>query len=164
NMSEDSGRGYRRVVASPFPKEIIELKAIENLYRQNFTIIAAGGGGIPVISQDGILKGVDAVIDKDKASALLAVNLKADLLMISTGVSHVSISFNKPLQKQLNRVSLEEIKKHLLAGEFAPGSMAPKIEAAVYYLENGGKEVIITNPEHLAQAFFEGFGTHIVKD
>lgn len=163
SMVEDAGRGYRRVVASPEPRGIVELDAIRALLAQNFTLIAAGGGGIPVIQKDRRLTGVDAVIDKDRASALLAVELGVDMFLISTGVSHVAVNYNTPKQEQLERVTDREIRKYLEQGEFAPGSMRPKIEAALYYLDNGGKEVIITDPENLKRAVFEGAGTHIIK-
>jgi carbamate kinase len=163
-MVEDSGRGYRRVVPSPIPREIIELDAIKTLFDNDFTLIAAGGGGIPVVREGNRLKGVDAVIDKDKASALLAVELDMDVFLISTGVSHVAINYNQPNQENLTSVGLSDIKAYLARGEFAAGSMKPKIEAAIYYLEKGGREVIITNPQNLSRAVFDGYGTHIIND
>ncbi len=160
-LVEDAGRGYRRVVASPYPVEIIEFEAINSLFNSNFVVIAAGGGGIPVIKEKGILKGIDAVIDKDKASALLAAKLNMDTLIISTGVRNVAINYNTPNEEPLSNTSITEIKKHLHDNQFAKGSMLPKIEAALNFLENGGKEVIITDPDNLANAFFNDSGTHI---
>jgi len=160
-MTEDAGRGYRRMVPSPIPKEIIELQPIRSLYDQNYVLIAAGGGGIPVVEDQGQIRGVDAVIDKDRASALLAAELDVEVFVISTGVSRVCINFGKENQQELEKVSAEEIHRYLLEGHFAPGSMAPKIEAALEFLERGGREVIITDPEHLSEAFFQGAGTHI---
>lgn len=160
-LVEDSGRGYRRVVASPHPLEIIEFEAINSLFNNNFVVIAAGGGGIPVIKENEILKGIDAVIDKDKASALLASELNMDTLIISTGVRNIAINFNTPDEEPIKNISIDKIKKHLQDNQFAKGSMLPKIEAAINFLENGGKEVIITDPDNLANAFFNGSGTHI---
>lgn len=161
-LIEDSGRGWRRVVPSPAPCEIIELEALKVLFEQGFTLVAAGGGGIPVVEQKGELKGVDAVIDKDKASALLAVDMGIDTLVISTGVPHVSLYFGTPQEKPLFHTHTAEMDTYLKEGHFAPGSMAPKIEAALFFLKQGGKEVIITDPMNLADAFFEGKGTHIL--
>lgn len=161
---EDAGRGYRRVVASPSPIEIIELDAIRSLYDNNFSVIAAGGGGIPVIKDGNSLKGVDAVIDKDQASALLATVMDIETLIISTGVTNVALNFMSESPKPLHRVTLKEIKNYLAQDHFAKGSMKPKIEAAVYFLEHGGTEVIITDPQNLSDAFFNNSGTHITKE
>lgn len=160
-LIEDSGRGYRRVVASPEPVEIIELDALKSLIHNNFVVIAAGGGGIPVIEEEGALIGIDAVIDKDNASALLAAKLNIDTFIISTGVRNVAIDFNTTGEKSLSDVCIDEMKRHIKDNQFAKGSMLPKIEAALDFLENGGKEVIITDPDNLADAFFNGTGTHI---
>ncbi len=161
-LTEDAGRGFRRMVASPKPKEIIELKAIEALLKADFCVIAGGGGGIPVIEDEqGNLNGIDAVIDKDRATSLMAGMLKADLFIISTGVKSVCLNFGKPDQKELRHISLAEARDYMEAGHFAPGSMSPKMEAAMTFLENGGKEVIITSPENIKDAVANGSGTHI---
>ncbi|HBM17321.1 MAG TPA: carbamate kinase [Lentisphaeria bacterium] len=160
----DAGRGFRRVVASPKPIEIVELEAIKSLLGVGFCVIAVGGGGIPVFkNQDESLTGVDAVIDKDFATSLLAVNLKADVLIISTGVEKVYLNFGKPNQKALENITLSEAKQYMAEGHFAPGSMLPKIQAAVQYLENGGMKAIITSPEFLGKAIKGETGTHIVN-
>ncbi len=160
-LVQDSGRGYRRVVASPNPIEIIELEAVKTLINNNFVVIAAGGGGIPVIDVDGDLIGVDAVIDKDKASALLATKLNINTLIISTGVKNVCIDFNTSNEEPLCNTTTKEINRYLDENQFAKGSMLPKIEAALDFLKNGGEEVIITDPDNLAHSFFNGSGTHI---
>lgn len=160
---EDAGRGYRRVVASPIPLEIIELDAINTLVEKNFIVICVGGGGIPVIrDEQGNLKGVNAVIDKDRGTALLANGLKADLFMISTAVEKVALNFGKPNQQDLDRMTLAEARQYMAEGHFAKGSMYPKIEAIINYLENGGPKAIITNPENMARAMRGETGTLIV--
>ena len=164
-LVEDAGRGFRRVVASPLPRKIIELDAIKALLKSDFCVIAAGGGGIPVVeSEDGILEGRDAVIDKDFASAFLSYEIGADVFIISTGVKEVCLNFGKPDQKSLNRITAAEAKEYLDAGHFAPGSMAPKIQAALDFLGRGGKEVVITSPENLKEAVLNGKGTHITAN
>jgi carbamate kinase len=161
-MVSDAGRGYRRVVASPLPREIIEGEVIEKLVREGYCIVAVGGGGIPVIKQsDGSLQGVDAVIDKDFASSLLATQINADILIISTGVPKVYLHYGKPNEKALDKVSLAEVREYVQEGHFAPGSMLPKIQAVIKFLESGGKKAIITNPESLEDAVAEKTGTHI---
>ena len=162
NVVEDAGRGWRRVVASPKPKKIIELEAIRHLLNAGVVVVAVGGGGIPVVEEDGVLKGADAVIDKDHATSLLARDLKADFLVISTAIEQVAINFKKPNQKNLDRITLAEAKQYLAEGHFAPGSMKPKIEAVIAYLEAGGKEALITDPAHLVAAFEHRAGTWIV--
>ena len=163
-MVSDAGRGYRRVVASPEPVEIVEMEMIQSLVENDFCVIAAGGGGIPVVeNSDGSLEGIGAVIDKDFASALLAVNLKADLLVISTGVDRVCINFGKENEKALSNITLREAKKYLKEGHFEAGSMLPKIQAILWFLENGGKKAIVTKPDHLKQAIVGKCGTHIIK-
>lgn len=158
----DAGRGYRRVVPSPFPKEIIEKEIILKLVREGYTVIGVGGGGIPVIrAQDGSLKGIDAVIDKDFASSLLASEVNADVLIISTGVPKVYLNYGKPEEKALDHVALSELKQYVKENHFASGSMLPKIEAVINFLEKGGKEAIITNPESLKEAVLGMTGTHI---
>ena len=159
---EDAGRGYRRVVPSPIPIEVIELDAINVLVDKNFVVICVGGGGIPVIrDEEGNLHGVNAVIDKDRGTSLLANGLKADLFMISTGVEQVAINFGKPDQKNLDRMTLAEARRYMAEGQFAPGSMYPKIEAIVAYLERGGPQAIITSPENIARALRGESGTLI---
>ncbi len=160
---EDAGRGYRRVVPSPIPIEIIELDAINTLVEKEFVVICTGGGGIPVIrDEEGNLRGVNAVIDKDRGTALLANGLKADLFLISTAVEKVALNFGKPDQKDLDVMTLAEARRYMAEGHFKPGSMYPKIEAIVNYLENGGPLAIITNPENIARALRGETGTRIV--
>ncbi len=163
-LVEDAGRGYRRVVASPLPKEIIEVNAVKALLKEKYCVIAAGGGGIPVLrNKDGALEGVDAVIDKDFASAFLARELQADYFIISTGVKEVCLNFGKANQSTLSKVDSDTMRGYMEEGHFAPGSMAPKIKAALDFLDKGGKEVIITSPENLKDAVINGSGTHIVR-
>ena len=161
---EDAGRGWRRVVPSPLPKEIVELESIRTLIRSGVMVISVGGGGIPVIDTgDGSYRGVAAVIDKDFASSLLAQALQADLFLISTAVEKVALNFGKPDQKWIDHMTLEEAKQYLAEGvHFAKGSMAPKIQAIIWYLESGGKHAIITNPENIGKALRNETGTHIV--
>ena len=150
---EDAGRGYRRVVPSPLPKKIVELKEVEALVNNGTIVITVGGGGIPVSEENGSYKGVDAVIDKDKSSSKLAIDLKADMLVILTAVDKVCINFNKPDQKELDSLNIEEIKVYIEEGHFAKGSMLPKIEACMeYVLHNKEGQAIITSLEnaHLA--------------
>lgn len=150
---EDCGRGYRRVVPSPVPLDIVEWRAIERAIASGAIVIACGGGGIPVVRcPDGTLRGVEAVIDKDRASSVLARELRADMLVILTGVEKVALNFGKPDQRDLDVLSVGEAKTYLAQGEFAPGSMGPKIEAAIEFLEAGGQEVVITRPELLPEA------------
>jgi carbamate kinase len=161
-VKEDAGRGWRRVVASPLPQEIIEKDAILKLVKDDFVVIAVGGGGIPVIrDESGDLKGVAAVIDKDYASALLAGQLQADLFIISTAVDAVSLDYGKPTQRPLSRLKVAEAKQLLSQGQFPSGSMGPKIRAVCNFLEAGGKEAIITSPAHLAEALDGKKGTRI---
>lgn len=165
SVVEDAGRGWRRVVASPLPKEVVELESVGALIKAGVVVITVGGGGIPVIDvSDHEYKGVAAVIDKDFASSLLARLIKADLFLISTAVEKVAIHFGKPEQKWLDKMTVAEAKAYLAEGiHFAKGSMAPKIEAAIWYLENGGKEALITNPENIGRALKGETGTWIVK-
>ena len=163
SIMEDAGRGYRRVVASPRPKKILELDAIERLLAADVVVVAAGGGGIPVIMRDdGTLIGADAVIDKDLATSLLARDLGADMLIISTAVEKVCVDFGKPTERAIDRMTIEEAQRYLAEGQFAPGSMKPKIEAVIEFLEAGGREALITDPEHLDLAVDGLTGTHIV--
>lgn len=162
-MVEDAGRGWRRVVASPIPQTIVEAPAIRSLIDNDFVVIAVGGGGIPVMQKEsGELVGVEAVIDKDFGSAILASMLEADLFLISTAVQKVAINFNKPDQKWLDTMTIEEAKKYLAEGQFAKGSMLPKIEAILKYFAKGGKKALITDPEHIKDALDGKTGTWIV--
>ena len=162
-LKEDAGRGWRRVVASPQPLRIVEEDTIRLLLEQDVVVIAVGGGGIPVRENEkGDLEGCAAVIDKDLASCLLAKNLKADLFIISTGVDKVAVDFKKPTQRELDKLTVAEAKKYLAEGQFPAGSMGPKIEAAIDFLEHGGKEVIITQPHLLEDAIAGKNGTHLV--
>jgi len=161
---EDAGRGWRRVVPSPLPQEIIELDAVRELLNAGIVTITVGGGGIPVVrNADGSLEGVAAVIDKDYASSLLASGIGADLFVISTAVEQVYLNFNKPDQKAIDVVTVSEAKKYMEEGHFAQGSMLPKIQAIIMFLEAGGKEAVITNPENIARALAGETGTRIVR-
>lgn len=163
-LKEDAKRGWRRVVPSPVPVEIMEIEAIQTLLNDGFNLITVGGGGIPVVrNAEGELRGVDAVIDKDLATRLLATELQAGLMVISTGVEKVSINFGKPGQRDLDNVSFYEMAEYYKAGQFPAGSMGPKIKAALDFLDKGGEEVIITSPENLKIALAGKGGTHITK-
>ena len=162
-IKEDIGRGYRRVVASPKPLVIIEADIIIDLLSSNIIVIAAGGGGIPVNYQNNKLKGVEAVIDKDLASACLANGIKADTFIMITDVDKVYLNFKKKNQKALNKVKLNEIKRYYKEGHFPPGSMGPKIEAAINFLSNNGKKVIITNIKNIEKAINGKAGTIIER-
>ena len=163
NVVEDAGRGWRRVVASPIPSEIVEAEAIRKLIDDGFVVIGVGGGGIPVIrKENGDLVGVEAVIDKDFGSSVLATLIKADMFIISTAVEKVAINFNKPDQKWLDKLTVAEAKKYIEEGHFAKGSMLPKVQAILRFLESGGKAAIITNPENLSRALRGETGTWIV--
>ena len=163
SVIEDAGRGWRRVVPSPLPREIVEFDSVKLLLDAGHVVITVGGGGIPVVdSGNGELRGTAAVIDKDFASSLLARSLKADMFLIATAVEKVAINFGKPEQKWLDKITLAEAKAYLEEGtHFAKGSMAPKIQAAIWYLENGGKHALITNPENIGRALKGEAGTWI---
>lgn len=161
-VREDAGRGWRRVVASPLPREIIEADAIERLVDAGCVVVAVGGGGIPVIRDGNALQGVPAVIDKDFASALLARQLGAGLFVISTAVEAVCIDYGKPAECKLDRLTVAEARRHLEAGQFPAGSMGPKIQAVCQYIEGGSGRAVITSPENLAQAVAGTKGTQIV--
>ena len=162
-IGEDAGRGWRRLVPSPEPLEIIELSTIRALLDSGALVVAAGGGGIPVIYKpDGTLRPRPAVIDKDASSCLLASELGASIFVISTDVDKVALNFGTPQQVEIDRMNAEECRQHLAAGHFAPGSMKPKIESALKFLERGGEEVIITQPHNLQGALDGIYGTHIV--
>jgi len=160
-MKEDAGRGWRRVVPSPIPLDIVEKNVIKTLVEKDMIVIAAGGGGIPVIQENGTLKGVEAVIDKDRASALLAKEIGADILIILTGVEKVYINYNKPDQKALDHLTVEEAKKYLAEGQFPSGSMGPKIEAAIDFVTSTGRECLITDMAVLDKALKGLTGTRI---
>ena len=162
-VSEDAGRGWRRVVPSPRPQAIVELEQINCLIAAGYLVIACGGGGIPVIEDDtGAFSGVEAVIDKDFASSLLARDLRADLLLVCTGVEKVAINFNKPTQRWLDRMTLAEARRHLDDEQFDRGSMGPKIEAVIEFLEGGGGEGLITDPPNIGRALAGATGTRMV--
>ena len=164
SVVEDAGRGWRRVVASPLPKEVVELETVRTLVAAGVVVITVGGGGIPVVDAgNGDYQGTAAVIDKDFASSLLAQEINADLFLISTAVEKVAINFGKPDEKWLDRMTLAEAKQYLAEGtHFAKGSMAPKIQAIIWYLEAGGKQALITNPENIGRALRGETGTWIV--
>lgn len=166
SVVEDAGRGWRRVVASPLPKEVVELDTVKTLIEAGVIVITVGGGGIPVIDDgNGQYFGTAAVIDKDFASSLLAREINADLFLISTAVEKVALNYGKPDQKWIDRMTLSEAKQYLAQGtHFAKGSMAPKIQAIVWYLEAGGKQALITNPENIGRALKGETGTWIVPD
>ncbi len=163
-VKEDAGRGWRRVVPSPLPKTIVELEAIKTLAHAGFVVIACGGGGIPVVQDNGgNLNGVEAVIDKDLASSLLARGIAADLLMVSTGVEKVAVDFNKPTQRWLDHMTVDEAKRHYADDQFDRGSMGPKIQAVIEFIEGGGQTGLITNPPNIGRALAGKTGTFIVK-
>ena len=162
-MVEDAGRGWRRVVPSPIPQTIVEADAIRSLIDNGFVVVAVGGGGIPVMQlENGDLTGVEAVIDKDFGSAILASMINADLFLISTAVEKVAINFNKPDQKWLDSMTVAEARKYLAEGQFAKGSMLPKIEAILKFMDKGGKKALITDPEHIKDALEGKTGTWIL--
>jgi len=164
-MKEDSGRGWRKVVPSPRPLEIVQLAAVKLLLEAGHCVIAGGGGGIPVIRDaSGFLVGVEAVIDKDRLSALLAEQLGAATYVILTGVPKVALDFGRPTQRWVDRMTASEAARHLAAGQFPPGSMGPKIESALAFIRSGGQEVLITSPEALEREEYATVGTRIVKD
>ncbi|PYX94874.1 MAG: carbamate kinase [Acidobacteria bacterium] len=161
---EDAARGYRRVVPSPEPIEIVEIEVIRELVNSGVLVIACGGGGIPVIRANGALQGVEAVIDKDRASALLASQLGADLFAISTDTDYVYLDYKKPTQRPLRWVNASDLRMHYNEGHFPPGNMGPKVESVLRFLQNGGSEAVITSYEHLCEAVAGKSGTHILPD
>ena len=164
-MKEDAGRGWRKVVPSPKPLEIIQLDAIKLLLQAGHCVIAGGGGGIPVIRDaSGLLVGVEAVIDKDRLSSLLAEKLGADTYVILTGVPKIALDFGRPSQRWVDRFTASEAAKHLAEGQFPPGSMGPKVESALAFIKAGGREVLITSPEALSKEPYETVGTRIIRD
>ena len=163
DVVEDAGRGWRRVVSSPMPRAILEIDAVRALLDAGFVVVAAGGGGIAVVEDDlGDITGASAVIDKDLASSLLARQLGADMLVVSTGVEQVYVDWGKPTQRAVPRMTVAEAKRYIGEGHFKPGSMLPKVEALVSFLEGGGKEGLITDPAHLAEALAGRTGTRVV--
>lgn len=165
SIMEDAGRGWRRVVPSPIPLEIVERDAIKSLINKGFVAIAVGGGGIPVVKdENGNLYGVEAVIDKDYASGLLANSINADLFLISTAVEKVALNFGKPDQKDLDLMTLSEAEKYYNEGHFPQGSMGPKIKAVIDFIKKGGKEAIITTPECIELALEGKMGTKIIRN
>jgi len=164
-MREDAGRGWRLVVASPKPRHICDISLVDALASRGTVVIAGGGGGIPVVRDArGVRRGVEAVIDKDLTSALMANVLKIDTMMILTAVSRVAINFGKPEQRDLDAVPVSEMRRHLAEGHFPEGSMGPKVEAAIRFIEGGGKRAIIGHLDEALPALKGEAGTHIVAD
>ncbi len=164
-LREDAGKGWRRVVPSPYPTRIIPAATIKELVDRGEIVIAVGGGGIPIyIEENGTYEGVDAVIDKDFASMLLALNIEAGLFVILTGVDKVAVDYGKPTQRDLDRVTVSEARRYYEEGQFPAGSMGPKILAAIDFLSRGGSEVLITSIDRIVDAFAGKTGTRIVKD
>lgn len=163
-FKEDSGRGYRRVVPSPKPLKVIEADSVNALLQRGHIVVTCGGGGIPISLENGHFQGVEAVIDKDLASALLAQDIKADMLAILTGVDQVYVDFGKPTQRAISRMTVSQAYAYMEQGQFPEGSMKPKIQAALNYLESGGKEVLITSMERLTDAFLGNTGTIVCRD
>ena len=161
---EDAARGYRRVVPSPEPIEILELDVIRGLVERGVLVVSTGGGGIPVMRVNGRLQGVEAVIDKDRASALLACQLGVDLFAISTDTEYVFLNYKKPNQTPLTYVTAAQLEEYLHAGHFPPGNMGPKVESVLRFLHSGGSEAVITSYERLCEAVRGSAGTHIVAD
>jgi carbamate kinase len=164
SLAEIPGRGFRRVVPSPEPVEVFEQDIIRQILNLGMIVIAVGGGGIPVIESTNYrVTGSEAVIDKDRASALLASHLKADLFIISTDTEYVYLDYKKPTQRRLERVTSDQVQQYMAEGHFPPGSMGPKIESTIRYLSSGGAEVIITSPDSILEAVDGRKGTHIVS-
>jgi carbamate kinase len=162
-VREDAGRGWRRVVPSPRPQAILETGVIKSLAAEGYVVVACGGGGIPVIEdENGELRGVEAVIDKDLASSLLARSMDADILVLPTGVEKVALDFNKPTQRWLDRMTLAEARRHQADDQFDPGSMGPKIAALVDFVGGGGRLGLITNPPNLSRALRGETGTRLI--
>jgi len=164
-IREDAGRGFRRVVPSPRPMKIVELDAIRLLLGGGYVVVAVGGGGIPVVERpDGGLEGVEGVIDKDLASSLLARNLGADILLISTAVEQAYLNFGTPEEKAIDTMTVSEARRYIAEGHFKPGSMLPKVEAMIEFVVAGGGQAVLTDPEHLVQGLAGETGTRIVPD
>lgn len=162
HIVEDAARGFRRVVPSPQPLEIVELEVIRSLVARNVLVVSTGGGGIPVVRIDGQLKGLEAVIDKDRASALLAAELAVDIFAISTDTDYVYLNYKKSNQTALTEVSVSQLQRYQREGHFPPGNMGPKIESVIHFLQNGGKEAVITSFEHLRDAVAGKAGTRVL--
>jgi carbamate kinase len=163
-MIEDAGRGWRRVVASPKPRQIIEADVIKHLVANEYLVIAGGGGGVPVVrDEQGNLQGTAAVIDKDLASAVLAREIGADLLVISTAVERVCLNFGTPDEKTIDHMTVVQAGRYIAEGHFKPGSMLPKVQACLQFIENGGVEALITCPEALSEALAGRNGTRVTK-
>jgi len=163
SVVEDAGRGWRRIVPSPLPRKIVEFDAIMALIRAGFLVVASGGGGIPVIEENGQLLGIEAVIDKDYAASRLAQDLHADLFVITTQVDKVALNFGKPDQQLLDTLTLAQAKEYLAQGHFLAGSMGPKVQAIIWYLEGGGTEALITSPENIERGLLGETGTRFVQ-
>jgi len=162
-MVEDAHRGHRRVVSSPSPVRIVEMGAVRALLDRGITTICCGGGGIPVMrDEDGHLHGIEAVIDKDRVSALLALELGVERMFVTTGTDAIYVDYRRPSQRALADVRASELARYAALGHFPPGSMGPKVEAAIHFLERGGKEVVICTPDHLGLAFEGKAGTRIL--
>ena len=161
-LVDEPGRGFRRVVPSPEPREVVEKEVVETLLKSGYHVVTVGGGGIPVVRTNHGFEGVDAVIDKDLASSLLAGQLGIGLLAISTEVEQVALNFGKPNQKPIGSMTVSEAERYVAEGHFAPGSMLPKVEAAIRFLKAGGRRVVITAPQFFEDAVLNGRGTHIV--
>ncbi|MGO9862527.1 MAG: carbamate kinase [Terriglobales bacterium] len=161
---EDAARGYRRVVPSPEPIDILELEVIRDLMERNVLVIACGGGGIPVAWSEGRWQGVEAVIDKDRASALLASRLGVDLFLVSTDTDYVYLDYKKQSQRPLHTLGCRELQEYADAGHFPPGNMGPKIESVLRFLMRGGREAIVTSCENLCSSVSGAVGTHVVRD
>jgi carbamate kinase len=163
HVAEDAGRGYRRIVPSPTPKKIIQSKMIRSLVYAGNVVLALGGGGVPIIKDErNEYMGVEAVIDKDLSSALLAVDIKADIFVLLTNMERVCLNYGAPDQRPIDVMTCEEAREFLRQGHFPPGSMGPKVRAALIYLEGGGREVLITDPDHLIPALDGRAGTRVV--
>ena len=163
-MNEDSGRGYRRFVPSPQPVSIPEKELIKDLIKAGYVVLASGGGGVPVIERGNQFTGVQAVIDKDRTSALLALEIGASQLLILTGVDYVKLQFGQANERTVKHLSVDQAERYLAAGEFPAGSMGPKIEAAIMFIKQGGKEAIITSPENACRALTGFVGTRITQE
>ncbi|MDX1411175.1 MAG: carbamate kinase [Nitrospirales bacterium] len=165
DIAEDAHRGYRRVVPSPLPIRIVESEVLRQIFESGTIVIAVGGGGIPVsATQDDKIKGVEAIIDKDWSSSLLAIDIGAERLLNLTSVDYAKLHFESSREQDLELVTVSQAKQYLAEGHFLPGSMEPKMEAAVHFLENGGREVIITSPNNALQGFRGKTGTHVVRN
>jgi carbamate kinase len=164
SIVEDAARGYRRVVPSPDPVEIVELEVIRDLMNDGVLVVACGGGGVPVVQHNGSVEGVDAVIDKDRASALLAAQLGVDIFAISTDTDYVYLDYKRPTQQPLHNVSASDLERYYREGHFPPGNMGPKVESVLRFLRAGGKAAVITSYEHLRDAVAGRAGTRIVPE